>query len=1022
MSKEMWSAVAMFRDGENLNAKVLNVPIGQLGARTDYLYARLRELLSSGKMSSVVLTDVELSTDKGLEPEVGNVVYFDQKGNVFAKARATMSLYDDFTAAESAFSIGILQRKDGTFGDVLVYGSMSLVLGGAPLLFSQMLEEGETYRPGRYYLSANEAGKLTAHPNGPLIYVCSMSGVLSPSGAFESGSALVNPQFLDIGTSHVHRTAVLTARPAGTLSPQGYLPMYYDVSKPEDSLAIRFGGTWTSDSEVTYKFWLADASDSWAGGVRLYWKEWIDDADSAVEKHVDIMAPDIEVPISHGLTARMSFPAATPTSAYSGLEDAKRTWGPIVFPEAGKGWLAHMPSAVANLVEGANAAGANPHVAVRGRLDASPTTVNVAFPAVMQILALGSISAGATFSYDGVTYEFTDDSESYSGSNTPVDVGPTLADSALYLAAALNKAEDGRFAVFEENAGASAKLLAMDAHEIPTGGIVVQKTTEQIPGYDVIGADSMKMVVFDGECRVLGNSAVVNDVGSFVWHDIGDGLEIMVFQDVSGSTATICAGDLMSCVMSDDEPDAVYDYAIGFEPTVANYWPPVPAKAAALVVNGVEMDNKALIPDNPTVSFGRSTIHWFSDAEGRRPWPEAFVGRGSPIDPDLDKTEVMHWVRGFQGSTGPVTSLQAREGSPFKIVGFGTDETANVGDLEIVADMDFKMVNGGAPGFVVPKRMRNGRFIGGAVVERIIGGAGIAVISQAGNPPGQGNVIIALDNGAYQSQFSDIALENAEQAKIGMFPYIRLKGYATSITSPSAFTAMMRVPTNLPDGKYALRLQAAVFGENGFTGASTKVACVKFSYNILPDFRYGEGMEYRNLKTSLLKPNSERTVLIPFGHETVDGIVYNGFDPVLIKTDDKLGEDRPDVVANVLGDSIPAEADFYGQDVDVELRPGNLVGIRISRAVTPSGSEAYTGPLGFINLAWSLVSLDGAGAGGGIIPESVIMEAIRELQTEVQGKVSKHALSGKEVYTNTIPGIREAVKDLSGKLGADVVK
>lgn len=75
MSKEMWSAVGMFRDGDNLNAEVLNVPIGQLGARTDYLYARLRELLASGKMSSVVLTDVELSTAKGAEPEVGNVVY-----------------------------------------------------------------------------------------------------------------------------------------------------------------------------------------------------------------------------------------------------------------------------------------------------------------------------------------------------------------------------------------------------------------------------------------------------------------------------------------------------------------------------------------------------------------------------------------------------------------------------------------------------------------------------------------------------------------------------------------------------------------------------------------------------------------------------------------------------------------------------------------------------------------------------------------------------------------------------------
>ena len=119
---------------------------------------------------------------------------------------------------------------------------------------------------------------------------------------------------------------------------------------------------------------------------------------------------------------------------------------------------------------------------------------------------------------------------------------------------------------------------------------------------------------------------------------------------------------------------------------------------------------------------------------------------------------------------------------------------------------------------------------------------------------------------------------------------------------------------------------------------------------------------YRNLKTSLLKPDSERPVLIPFGHPADGGIEYNGFDPVFITTDDSSLTDKDDVIANVLGKSIPDAADFAVKQVSPELRPGYLVGVRISRAVTQAdGIEPYTYGIGFINLSWSLVSLDDYG-------------------------------------------------------------
>lgn len=959
MSMEMWSQLKRFSNGENLDADTLNVPIGQLGDRTSYLYARLKELLASGKMSSVVLTDVNLSTETGKEPVVGNVVYLDNETQRFAAAKATMSLYDDFKAADSAFTVGILQFKSGSTGNVIVYGSLNLNPGGSQFMVSNMLESGEKYRPGRYYLSANEAGKLTANPNGPLIYVCTISGGVV-SGGFD-GMAIVSPQYLDIGTSHIHRTAVLTARPAGTKSTAGYLPIDETFTDEQAGpLALRFGGTWTSDKEVSYSFYLDQDEANWPTGVVLRWRE---NGKASDKFQVKIHAPDEEVKISNGLTARLSLPASGPLIAFSDLSEEQRTWNSLVFPESGRGWLDHEARGIAGDGDGVA-------VSISGRFDSVHTSVKVVFPDVIQICSIASISDENKFSFGGKTYEFTADRSAYSGENIPVAIGTCLADSVLFLAEALSKNNPDEdivsFAVHEGNNGKSAKLLVIGdeyTEKVSVDGTIITSNPERVEGSDfaVKGATGIKAVVYDGNGRVLSDGPIVEGISSYVWKSARkDGrLNLLVYQN-SEVEVSVGKGTIISGVVTDYEPESLFDYVIGMDPKIANYWPPVPPKSAALIVNGVEMDNKAILKDSPTVSFGRDTIHWFSSESGKKPWPESFVRRDAKIDPAYDKTQVMHWVRGFQGATGPVTSLQVRSGSPLKVCGYGTDEFANTGDLELVAEFDFRIENGGAPGFNVPKRTRNGVMLAGPVVERIVGGAGVSVISKAGCPAGQGTVVIALDNGAYRNQFTDIALENSEQAKIGMFPYIRLRGYSGStITSPSAFTATMRVPTNLPDGKYALMVSASVFGETGFRGKSKRSACIKFAYNILPDFSAGDGMMYRNLKTSLLKPDSERTVFIPFGHPSDDGIVYNGFDPVFITTDDKSLVDKDDVIAKVLGKSLPSATDFAVQGISPELRPGYLVGVRISRAVTQAeDKEPYTHGIGFINLSWSLVSLD----------------------------------------------------------------
>ena len=808
MSMEMWSQVRKFQDGDSLNAKTLNVPVSQLGDRTDYLYSRIMDLLSGDKLSSVVITGVPLSDDGFGYPEVGNAVYLHQYENeerlLASKAKATMSLYDDFKAADSAFSVGILQSKDsesGNVGNVLVYGKIGLDALSPPIPKSNMIEDGEEFRPGRYYLSSNEAGKLTSDPNGPVIYVCMIGGGTDASGGM-TGSAVVNPQFLDIGTSHVHRCAVLKARPAGELSADGTHVLGYGTIV-DGPFHLLFGGTWTGDGTVDYSFRIAvgDATPGNDSGYELVWSE-----NGESESHsVAIQSVGVPVEISNGIKVTLTV-STDSSSSYDtcDLDDSQKEWAPLAFPEAGQGWVDHVPS-----------------------------------------------------------------NESSSSS-------------------------------------------------------------------------------------------------------------------------------------SSDEGDApIYDYVLGMDPQVSNYWPPVPPKSAALLVNGVEMDNAALFPKNPTVEFAKDTIHWFEDDYGRKPWPEDIVL--ADRNPAYDKVMVMHWVRGFQGATGPVTSIQPRKGSPLKIYGYGTNDSANTGDLEIDASIDFKIVNGGAAGFMVPKRSELGRLVSGPVVERIVGGPGISVISNAGCPKGQGTVVVSLSDGSYRSQFSDIALENAEQAKVGMFPYIRLKGYSgTSISSPSAFTAMMRVPTNMPEGRYAISLSASVFGENGFTGeAAKKYACVNLSYNILPDFSAPSGDQYRNLKTSLVKPDGARIVNIPLGHEDSSGMTYNGFDPVFVTTEDPDLEDEDDIIEKVFGKRIPDSGDFTEQSLSPWLGPGYLVGVRISRAVTSQSLDAYTGPIGFINLAWTLVQSD--------------------VKEESANNTDK-ALDGVVIRVGTIDGIRTAVKTIGETFGATVVK
>jgi hypothetical protein len=950
---DTWVQVEKLQDGESVNSEVLNTPIEQLASRTEYLKRRLGTIIENGIQSALILSDVDLDTEDLDSLEVGMVVYKAEHG--FRRAQAKMHLYDDYTADDSAFTIGILVAKTEKKGDVLIYGKLDI--GEDPLLtVAGMLQDGEKFRSGRYYLSANEPGRITANPSGPLIYIGSFHSAATTSGEYAPGAfACINPQFMDIGTSHVHRAYPLVARPAGDLdgtSVIGYLPSDHSADKHYPSLI--FGGTWTSTPDVTYDFFLSESS-AW-GEVTLSWKK---DGDDSYKERV-VPAPGVFIDLDNGLKVKVMFPDANSSHAFAAgsLELGERSWR-LTFPWAGKGWVNHSVEAIAQRVADASGSGESSpddelitpdiRAVFYGAWPDSDNTVFCAFPQSVREVSFPSEDDLTAYTVDGVTYEFVDagyDESSLSG-DVPVVKGGTIAESLVNLAAAVNKGIPP----------SRARLLAHDDSVVEVSYDDAESSDGSSTGgsFDVVGGTIPLMVVYTADYELL--RQVFTDVPTYAPIWLGGDFHVLVYapEATTSHNYTCHPGTVLMATAYDYAPDAVYDYVMGLHQSVDFYYPPVPAQAAGLFVNGVEMENAALFPDNPTYCLGRKTIHWMEDDIEHLPWPYGITSHDDPVDPADDKTIAFYFIVGFQCASGPVTSIVPAPNSPIKVYTYGTNEAAYTGDLMIDADLDLKTVDAGVKGFNVPKRSKGGNLLTGPVVEKIKGGTGIVVTQEAGCPVGQGTVTISLDNGTLREHFNEVALENAKQEKLGLFPYISLLGWGTGTNIPSAFTLMMRVPTSLdPDKNYQLQVRMTMFGALGYKSTAKRVAGIQMEYNILPDYT---GDTHSSLKTGLIAPENPRVFTVPFGH--IDGREYSyvAYDPFVASTEYK--DDSPEVVPDVkvpfTSLPIPSNEELPG----VHLKPGYLVAIRISRT-SPSGvgglyeTGEYTGPIGFLSMEWTL--------------------------------------------------------------------
>jgi len=229
-------------DGELVNQSVTGRSIATLQRRTDFLYQRLNDF--SAQNGKLVIQNVVLDN----AVQVGDWVYFDSSSQSYKQAIAE-GVYNttlkQYTATPRTYVVGVCVSASSNLGSILMSGyiqSLS-VLG---FNTSYMLEGGQTYTPGRYYLSSKTPGKMTSVANAPIVQLGFLSG----------DSAFVSPLQKDIFESHIHYNFPLHAKPASsqntdgsggvTISGNRYVDYFYSPASntpPNILVAIKGNGT-----------------------------------------------------------------------------------------------------------------------------------------------------------------------------------------------------------------------------------------------------------------------------------------------------------------------------------------------------------------------------------------------------------------------------------------------------------------------------------------------------------------------------------------------------------------------------------------------------------------------------------------------------------------------------------------------------------------------------------------------------------------------------------------------------------
>jgi hypothetical protein len=1012
----LWVAVHGLRDGVDVSADTFNTPIFELAERTNYLYNRLQDLAGLSTFESVRLYNVPLTTTGALAPEIKDVVCLDNETGLYVKAQASMSLLDEFVAADSAFAIGILISKTGTTGTVLIQGRLPLTTSGVAWTLTDLLETDEVFRNGQYYLSSIEPGKLTSTPSGPLIYLGSF--MRSATDATKGDYAVLNPQHRDTGESHVHRSFKLYSQPAGRQYVTGTTPedKHYVIGfrtaaveagavDPEDRIPrLVCGGRWTGTAPVNYTFWLSNdgllstpselsTAPTGFNDAYLHWQS--SDLTEGTGGRGATRIWSFESPVSigsYGTTVSLENPTGVvPLEGdqwdilYAVVTDTpdKRTWT-VEVPTETVGWrprLWRQYFADHPAVDGkfSMILMGGPHVQADKRLADTITVVcaeihafDMLYPAVWDTTVIGAY-----------TFEYVDAGDTVTDGNIAVlRAGDIYDPTGTYdnLLTAIRALDDSTITPVIDVTEATFLVGTPTSTTVTHRGVVASALTAG-EGTVTVGAGDAAFLVYDQY-----NHNLVANYGTLYWNNaelwqfaaLTNGLQILLVpydSDGTASTsATVEVGDYWACDLADTAPGANFVYTVEMHQSLVAYYPPIPAKVAALVLNGVELDSAEFFGDAAVYNLAPDSIHWYSDAYNTVPWATDWTSISEPGSEQLQPRMLLHFVRGTIGNSGYVTSLRAAPDAPIRVLQCGTNEPGTVGDLMLDLDLELSTQDANVVGYQVVKATDGSKLRRGPVVERIRVGAGLTMTQSGNAPAGQGIVTLGLsaDGSGFAGDFEEVALENAKQELIGMFPYIRLLGWETGgNNTPTGFTAKFRVPHTLDEtATYRVIIFATMFGEEDVTLVADMQlprAGLQFTYSVLPDvFALAgsdvsdpRGTAYGNLQENLIEPDNPRMAAVAMGDLTMDP-VYKSYDPMLLHNNPLLAS-VPRRMLNVFGNPFPSPDDLELDPVTTSMlgvRAGSLVAIRISRADLLDPTDEYTGALGFISLRWSLIRVE----------------------------------------------------------------
>lgn len=950
-----WPAVHGY-GSDKLEPDVMNRPIQELALRTDILKGALDASLADEGLSRIVGV-FTMSALPHERPEIPCAVFYDRVRGVLVKAVNRVT--------------GIAVEASGDLCTVVLAGKTALPIPGS----EGMLAGSEEFAPGPYYLSMSEPGMMTASAGSAAVYL----------GEFSAFECTVSPSPTE---SHRHEAVQLYARPAGesivegypvnplptsTMGVLGYAPDGEAQSGEPASLFPRLvlRGSYTAGEPCQCTVWLADSALSTDPVTAVCPVSW--DSAYAVFKYSFATREELEAVrvcsyddlysapygMSFVITRSVDASADIAVDALPDEEEEdydKRMWS-LDLPLDGQGWRRRLVHARALPAPGSTS---EYELVVSGPLTAEngvsgAITVRVATGHPLSFNA--NPADGEEVAVDGMRFIFY--LSDIPAEGIPVPIAAEKEDTVKALVAAIRG--NRREAAFLD---ASMFIFSAD---VTTDAADAVLSAYQTGGTDM--STAVHVVVHDETGLALTGTVTVQTA---FWDEIAAAGGTIMPVPYSGTTpaaGTTGLNDAWTVGYEDRTGGCRFEYASGYHDYFSSVWPSNPLSAAALSVNGVYIDKFDTLADYVP---GHSTIHWRHNAYGYVPWSSDWTRMNGS---ESRTTLVVDIVASGSGQTvGSVTSLSSAPGSPVRVVRCGTDEPATSGDLALALDMNMAVVQSNRPGYHAVKGSAGGALIAGPVVERIAVDGSLSMTSAAGAPRGQGIVTLSSVAGKFTGEFDTIALENAKQAVVGMFPYIKLLGWTTGGAGniPTAFTSMFRVPHDVT-GRYRVLVHATVFGETGIpwvSGGYPLFAGVSFEYSILPDYRNigdNDGNEWSatnsftgTLQDGLLTPEAATVAEIPFGkYDAGDPSkpIYRPFDPMLIHNDPSLA-DEAGKCARVLGSPLPVPGQFPLWTIghDPHVTGGSLVGIRISRRGVTIPSREYTAPIGFIGLRWTLVT------------------------------------------------------------------